>query len=79
MSTDGSAGSPRVGVVVLALAVLPILARGRTALLRALVLAFVLAALANPSLVHEDREPVKDIAAVVIDRSGSLVAARRIS
>ncbi len=60
-----------LGVVALAMAVLAVLARGRTALLRALVLALVLAALANPALVHEDREPVKDIAAVVIDRSGS--------
>jgi len=60
-----------LGLVALAMAVLAVLARGRTALLRALVLALVLAALANPALVHEDREPVKDIAAVVIDRSGS--------
>lgn len=58
-------------VLVLVLAVLAVVARGRIALLRVLVLALVLAALANPALVHEDREPVKDIAAVVIDRSGS--------
>lgn len=58
-------------VLVLVLAFLAVVARGRIALLRVLVLALVLAALANPALVHEDREPVKDIAAVVIDRSGS--------
>ncbi|WP_018259799.1 membrane protein [Methylobacterium sp. WSM2598] len=46
-------------------------ARGPVALLRVLVLGLLLAALANPSLVQEDREPVKDVAAVVIDRSGS--------
>ena len=60
-----------LGIVVAPLAVLATVARGRTALLRVLVLALVLAALANPALVREDREPVKDIAAVVVDRSGS--------
>ncbi|GJD33288.1 hypothetical protein [Methylobacterium aerolatum] len=60
-----------LGVVALVLAVLAVVARGRAALLRALVLALVLAALTNPALVREDREPVKDIAAVVIDRSAS--------
>jgi hypothetical protein len=60
-----------LGVVALVLVGLAVLARGRVALLRALVLALVLAALTNPALVNEDREPVKDIAAVVIDRSAS--------
>ena len=50
---------------------LAFLARGRSAILRALALALVLLAIANPSLVREDREPVKDIAAIVVDRSGS--------
>ena len=44
---------------------------GARAILRALALALVLLAIANPSLVREDREPVKDIAAIVVDRSGS--------
>ena len=60
-----------LGLVVLVLAVLAFAARGRTASLRALVLALVLAALTNPALVREDREPVKDIAAIVVDRTGS--------
>ena len=60
-----------LGVVVAVLAVFAVLARGRTALLRVLVLALVLAALTNPALVREDREPVKDVAAIVVDRSGS--------
>ncbi|GJE62314.1 hypothetical protein [Methylobacterium trifolii] len=60
-----------LGVLVLLFIVLAFLARGRTAALRALVLALVLAALANPALVREDREPVKDVAAVIVDRSGS--------
>ncbi|MET3692925.1 hypothetical protein [Methylobacterium goesingense] len=59
------------GVLVAVFAVLAFLARGRTAILRALALALVLLAIANPSLVREDREPVKDIAAIVVDRSGS--------
>lgn len=59
------------GVLVMLFAVLAVLARGRTAILRALALALVLLAIANPSLVREDREPVKDVAAIVVDRSGS--------
>ncbi|MCE4222812.1 hypothetical protein HCU64_03530 [Methylobacterium sp. C25] len=59
------------GVIVALFVVLAVVARGRTALLRAVALALVLAALANPSLVREDREPVKDVAAVIVDRSGS--------
>ncbi len=59
------------GVLAAILVVVAILARGATALLRALALALVIAALANPSLVREDRDPVKDVAAIVVDRSGS--------
>lgn len=51
--------------------VLAVLARGLTAVLRALALLLVLGALANPSLVQEEREPVSDVVAVVIDRSTS--------
>jgi hypothetical protein len=51
--------------------VLALLARGLTASLRALALLLVLGALANPSLVQEEREPVSDIVAVVVDRSTS--------
>ena len=53
----------------LVLAVLAVASRGPIAILRALALGLVLLALANPSLVQEDREKVKDIVAVVIDRS----------
>ena len=60
-----------VGIVAAAAAVLAVVSRGPVAVLRALALAFVLAALANPSLVQEDREKVRDIVAVVIDRSTS--------
>jgi len=48
-----------------------IAARGAPAALRALALAVLVLALANPALVEEDREPVDDVVAVVIDRSAS--------
>lgn len=44
---------------------------GRSAILRALALTVLAIALADPSLVFEDREPVKDVVAVVVDRSAS--------
>jgi hypothetical protein len=44
---------------------------GRRAILRALALAILTLALVDPSAVRENREPVKDIVAVVVDRSGS--------
>lgn len=44
---------------------------GRSAILRALALIVLTLALADPSLVFEDREPVKDVVSVVVDRSGS--------
>ena len=53
------------------LAILALVSRGPVAILRAVALGLVLLALANPALVQEDREKVKDIVAVVIDRSTS--------
>ncbi len=50
---------------------LMIYAGRRGAWLRALGLALVLFALADPSLVREDRNPLKDVVAVVLDRSAS--------
>lgn len=60
-----------VGVVTALLVVLALVSRGPVAILRAIALAMVLLALANPSLVQEEREKVKDIVAVVTDRSTS--------
>ena len=60
-----------VGVVAALLALLAVLSRGPVAILRAVALGLVLLALANPALVQEEREKVKDIVAVVIDRSTS--------
>ncbi|MCO4055437.1 MAG: hypothetical protein HEQ16_15580 [Bosea sp.] len=57
-------------VVLAAAGAALVLQRGR-GVLRALALLALLFALGDPSLVHEEREPVKDVVAVVIDRSGS--------
>jgi hypothetical protein len=44
---------------------------GKAMLVRALAMAALVAALADPSLVKEERDPVKDVVAVVVDRSAS--------
>jgi hypothetical protein len=46
--------------------------RARGAWARGLVLAATILALANPLLVHEKREPLRDVAVIVIDRSQSM-------
>jgi hypothetical protein len=43
--------------------------RGRAWLMRALALSVLALALANPLWVKEQREPLKDIVALVLDRS----------
>ena len=65
-----------VWLIVLALAALAVIglgmfARRRGTLLRAAGLALILLALGDPSLVREDREPLRDVVAVVLDRSAS--------
>lgn len=75
-SVDWSPLLPLPVLVLLALvaggaAVLALLLRQRGSVLRALAVAFFLAALFNPSFVREDRERLKDVAAVVVDRSAS--------
>ena len=45
--------------------------------LRALGLALILFALADPSLVREDRQPLRDVVAVVVDRSASQTIGER--
>jgi len=67
---------PQVALVVLAalgllVVALALWARRRGTLLRALGLALLLAALAGPSFVRENRRPLKDVVAVILDRSGS--------
>jgi hypothetical protein len=60
-----------LGLVVALLIGLAAVSRGAVATIRAAALALVLLALSNPSLVQEDREKVKDVVAVVMDRSTS--------
>jgi hypothetical protein len=49
-----------------------LLLRGRARLLRALALTVLTVALSNPLWIEEQREPLKDIAALVLDRSESM-------
>jgi hypothetical protein len=56
------------GLIVVALG---LFSRQRAVWLRALGLALVLLALLDPSLVREDRAPLKEVVAIVVDRSGS--------
>jgi hypothetical protein len=51
--------------------------RSRGALLRALVLGLMVLALTNPSAIREEREPLADVVAVVVDRSVSQKLAGR--
>ncbi|MGH6788640.1 MAG: hypothetical protein ACRECC_03045 [Pseudolabrys sp.] len=57
--------------VAVVLAVMLVLARSRGALVRAVALALMVLALANPSLTREDRDPVPSVAAVIVDKSPS--------
>jgi len=73
---------PWWAIAVLAVAGLVLIAvmayaRTRGLVLRALALALIMAALANPSVRNEERNPLSDIAVAVIDRSLSQQAGDR--
>jgi hypothetical protein len=57
--------------VAIVVAMLPLLARRRGGWMRALALAMLALALANPSFTREDREPLSSVAVVVVDKSPS--------
>src|SRR5690349_6364679 len=57
--------------IVAAMAILLFVSRTRGALIRTIALALLVAALANPSLTREDREPLTSVAVVVVDKSPS--------
>ncbi len=57
--------------VAAAIALLLFVGRTRGAALRTLSLALLVAALANPSLTREDRDPLASVAVVVVDKSPS--------
>ena len=48
-----------------------LVARSRGALVRAVALALMVLALANPSLTREDRDPIPSVVAVIVDKSPS--------
>jgi hypothetical protein len=58
-------------VVVLALSALLIVSRTRGAWWRIAAMALLLLAIANPVFTREDRDPLKSVVAIVIDRSAS--------
>jgi hypothetical protein len=57
--------------VAIVISALLLFIRSRGALLRALAMALLIFALANPSFTREDREPIPSVVAVVIDKSSS--------
>jgi hypothetical protein len=73
---------PAPALVILAVAALAVLAVGfyarrRGAVLRLIAFALLFLGLLDPSLVREDRRPLKDVVAVVIDQSGSQTIGNR--
>jgi hypothetical protein len=68
-----------IGVAVLSLGLIVLMLIGRRtgALYRVVALGAVVAALANPSLVSEERDRLKDVVAVIVDRSGSQTLDKR--
>ena len=60
-----------LGVAGAAVVALGVALRQRAVWLRALGLALILLALFDPALVREDRTPLKEVVAIVVDRSGS--------
>ena len=53
------------------LALLLFVSRSRGATMRAVGLALIVVALANPSFTREDRDPLSSVAVVVVDKSPS--------
>ena len=66
-----------LGVLALGLIVLGLYARGGGSFLRALGLGLLLLAMTGPALVREDRNPLKEVVAVVVDQSGSQTIGER--
>ena len=58
-------------IVAALICALLLLARSRGALVRAIALALMVLALANPSFTREDRDPIPSVAAVIVDKSPS--------
>src|SRR5271170_6787727 len=58
--------------VAAVLSILGFILRARGAWIRLIAFALLLAAIANPLIVHETREPLPDIVALVVDHSPSM-------
>ena len=56
---------------VVLISILLLVARSRGAPVRAMALALMVLALANPSLTREDRDPIPSVVAVIVDKSPS--------
>lgn len=57
--------------VAVVISILLLVVRSRGAAMRALAMAMMVLALANPSFTREDREPIPSVAAVIVDKSPS--------
>jgi hypothetical protein len=66
-----------LGMLALVASITLVLRRARGAWLRALAFALLFVGLCDPNLVHENRRPLKDIVAVVVDRSASQTIGER--
>ncbi|HET6375530.1 MAG TPA: hypothetical protein VFF88_05735, partial [Methylocella sp.] len=60
-----------LGAIALALTALGLFTRGPLSLLRALGFGLLLLAMAGPAMVREERDPLKEVVAIVVDKSGS--------
>lgn len=65
------------GVIAVAVTVLGFWQRRSGTFLRAVGLGLILLALFDPALVREDKQPLKDVVAVVVDHSGSQTLGER--
>ena len=68
-----------MAIVGIAIVALGLVLRQRAVWLRALGLALVMLALLDPSLVREDRTPLKQVVALVVDHSGSQTIGERMA
>ena len=66
-----------LATLTLVAAVASVFLKGAAGLLRACALGACLLALADPALRREDRDPIKDVVAIVVDRSASNRVAQR--
>ncbi len=68
-----------LGVAAIVITALMIWRRSHGVWLRALAFALLLLGLSDPNLVQENRRPLKDIVALVVDRSGSQDLGERVA